>query len=84
MGLCNSPDVFHEKKNELFNGLEYNGGLIISNGNFEDHLNKVKIALKKLKAASVNINGDNSFFARDKLEYLCFQITRQRNIAHKV
>ena len=42
--------------NELFNGLEYirpyiNDIFIISDGNFEDHVNKVKIVLKKLKAA---------------------------------
>ena len=47
MGLCNSPDVFQEKINELCNGLEYVGVyiddlLIISNGNFEDHLNSFK------------------------------------------
>ena len=46
MGLCNSPDIFQEKMNELFNGLEYvrayiDDLLIISNDNFEDHLNKV-------------------------------------------
>ena len=46
MGLCNSPDIFQEKINELFHGLEYvrayiDDVLIISNGNFEDHLNKV-------------------------------------------
>ena len=45
MGLCNSPDNFPEEMNELFNGLEYVGAyiddlLIISNGNFEDHLHK--------------------------------------------
>ena len=49
MELCNSPDIFQEKTNELFNGLEYirayiDDLCIISNGNFEDHLNKVKIA----------------------------------------
>ena len=37
--------------NKLFNDLEYvrayiDDLLIISNGNFEDHLNKVKIVLK--------------------------------------
>ena len=54
--------------NELFNGLEYirayiDDLLIISNGNFEDHLNKVKIALKILKAAGFIINAEKSFFA---------------------
>ena len=55
MGLYNSPDIFQEKINKSFNGLEYvrayfDDLLIISNDNFEDHLNKVKIVLKKLKA----------------------------------
>ena len=70
MQLCNSPDVFQEKMNELFNGLEYvkvyiDDILIISNGNFKDHLNKVKIVLKELKAAGFKINAEKSFFARD-------------------
>ena len=48
MGLCNSLDIFQDKINELFNGLEYSRAyiddlLIIGNGNFEDHLNKVSI-----------------------------------------
>ena len=55
MGLCDSPDIFQEKMNELFNGLKYvrayiDDLFINSNSNFEDHLNKVKIVLKKLKA----------------------------------
>ena len=43
--------------NELFNGLEYVGAYIddfltISNGNFEDHLNKVKTVLDKKQLRS--------------------------------
>ena len=81
MGLCNSPDIFQEKMNELFNGLEYvrayiDDLLIISNGNFEDYLNKVKIVLNKLKAAGFKINTDKLAFVRNKLEYLGFIITR--------
>ena len=54
MGLCNSPDIFQEKMNESFNGLEYirayiDDPLIISNGNFGDYMNKEKIVLKNLK-----------------------------------
>ena len=82
MGLCNSPDIFQEKMNELFNDLEYvraynDDLLIISNSSFEDHLNKVKIVLKKLKAAGFKINAEKSKFARDSLEYLSFLITRE-------
>ena len=54
MRLCNSPDIFQEKMNSLFNGLVYvrackDDLLIISNGNFEDHLTNVKIVLTNLK-----------------------------------
>ena len=70
MGLCNSSDSFQGNMNELFNGLEYVKAyiivlLIISNGNFEDHLvNKVKIVLKKLKAAGFKINGEKIIFCQ--------------------
>ena len=41
MGLCNSPDIFQEKMNKLFDGLEYvrtyiDDLLIISNKSLED------------------------------------------------
>ena len=82
MRLCNSPDIFQEKMNELFNGLKYirtyiDGLLKIRKGRFKDHLNMVKIVLKKLKAAGFKINAEKSFFVKDKLEYLGFTITRQ-------
>ena len=82
MGLCNSPDIFQEKMNELFHDLEYvrayiDDLLIISNSSFQDHLNKVKIFLNKLKAAGFKINAEKSKFARDSLEYLGFLITRE-------
>ena len=43
MGLCNSPDIFQEKMNELFNGLDYvrmyiDDILIIRNKSLEDHI----------------------------------------------
>ena len=44
IGLCNSHDIFQDKMNELFNGLEYvrayiDDVLMVSNNNFEDYLN---------------------------------------------
>ena len=52
--------------------------LIISDGNFEDHLDKIKIVLYKLKkAVGFETNADKSFFARDNLDYVGFKITWQ-------
>ena len=65
--------------NESFYALEYIRAyiydlLIISNGNFEDHLNNAKIVLKKLlKEAGIKINAKKMFFARDNLDYLDFK-----------
>ena len=66
MGLCNSSDILQVKINEELYGLEYvrayiDDLLIISNDNFEDHLNKVKIVLKQPEAATFNINVEESF-----------------------
>ena len=66
LGLCNSPDIFPEKINKFLDGLEYvrayiENLLIISNGSFEDHLNKVKIVLQKLIVAGFKINAEKSF-----------------------
>ena len=82
MGLCNSPDIFQAKMNRLCYGLEYvwtyiDHLSIISYGNFEDHVNKIKIVLKKLKAAGCKISVWILFFASDKLEYFGYKINRQ-------
>ena len=42
MRLCNSPGIFQEKMNQLFNGLEYVRTYI------DDHINKLDKVLSKL------------------------------------
>ena len=81
MGLCNSPDIFQEKMNELFAGFDYvrtyiDDLLAISNGTFDDHLDKLGTVLDKLQKSGFKVNAEKSFFANDNLEYLWFKITR--------
>ena len=75
MGLCNSPDIFQEKMNELFAGLDYvrtyiDDLLCISNGTYEDHLDKLDKVLSILKKSGFKINANKSFFCQKELEYL--------------
>ena len=82
MGLSNSPDIFQEKMNELFEGFGYvrayiDDLLIISNGTYEDHLNKLDTVLNKLKETGLKVNATKSFFAKEELEYLGYWITRE-------
>ena len=53
MGLCNSPDIFQEKLSELMIGLEFARAylddlLIISKSDFNEHLEHLEVALKRL------------------------------------
>ena len=68
MGLCNSPDIFQEKMDYLFNGLEYvrtyiDDLLFISYKSFEDDINKLDKVLSKLKQKGFEVNAEKSFFA---------------------
>ena len=88
MGLYNSADIFQEKMNKLFAGLEcvradINNLLIISKGSFEDHLEKLEQVLNKLKGAGLKINASKSFFAQEELEYLGYWITRKEILSVK-
>ena len=82
MGLCNSPDIFQEKMSDLMQDLEYvrayiDDLLIITSGSLDDHLDKLKVVLGKLRKAGLKVNAKKSFFAREELEYLGYWITRK-------
>ena len=81
MGLCNSPDIFQEKMSDLMCGLDFVRAYIddllsITNGTFEDHLEKLELIFKRLVSAGLKVNADKSFFAKHELEYLGYWITR--------
>jgi hypothetical protein len=66
---------------ELMADLEYvrayiDDLLIITSGDFNDHLNKLREALVRLEAAGLKVNALKSFFGKGELEYLGYWITR--------
>ena len=82
MGLCNSPDIFQEKMNELFVGLDnvrayIDDLLILSTKSFDKHLEDLDKVFYRLKQAGLKVNAKKSFFAKSELKYLGFWITRQ-------
>src|SRR5210317_834879 len=79
MGLCNSPDIFQEKMGELMAGLEFvraylDDLLIVSNGSYEDHLEKVEQILAKLQKAGLKVNIHKSKLLQEEVEYLGYHI----------
>ena len=53
MGLSNSPDIFQEKMNELFSGLEHvrayiDDLLVLTTGDWDTHINQLNVVLYRL------------------------------------
>jgi hypothetical protein len=85
MGLCNSPDIFQEKMSSLMADLEFvkayiDDLLVLTKGNFQDHLDKLFQVLVRLETVALKVNANKSFFAREQLETsLGYWITRDGN-----
>ena len=82
MGVNCAPDIFQERINDLFQGMEYvraylDDLLILSMGNWADHCDKLDSTLQKLGEAGLKVNCEKSFFGRTETEYLGFWITQK-------
>ena len=80
-GLCNSPDIFQEKFNELFQGFKevrayIDDILLITKSDWNDHLTKLEKIFQKLAEAGLKVNAEKSFFGPHECKYLGFWITR--------
>ena len=72
MGISGSPDFFQERMTNLMETLEYvrtniDDLLIITNGTYDDHLQKLEEVLKRLKNAGLRVNATKSSFACTRL-----------------
>ena len=82
MGLCNSPDIFQEKINELIDGLEFARAyiddlLVISKQSFEEHLEHLEQVFTRLTESGLKVNAVKSSFCTTQLEYLGHIVNRQ-------
>ena len=82
MGLCNSPDIFQEKVNTLFQELEWvrayiDDVLCISTKTWDDHLDKLEKVFNKLQQAGLKVNANKSKFGMHSVEYLGYIIGRE-------
>ena len=84
MGICNAPDIFQEKINNLMGDLEFvraylDDILIISTEKegFEGHLEKLEKIFTRLLEAGLKVNASKSKFCQDTLEYLGYTITNK-------
>jgi hypothetical protein len=76
MGYAGSADIFQAEMMNLMEALEYvrayidNLPLVITRGSLEDHLEKLREVLRRLREAGLKVNATKSFFCTHKIEYL--------------
>ena len=80
-GVCNSPDISQEKMNEMFCGIEFIKSyidkiLIITKGDWPNHLSKLELVLPKLRENRLKCNIENYCFGQTKTEYMGLWVTR--------
>ncbi len=81
MGIAGSPDIFLSKMLELMEDLEYvqaclDDLICISRSSLEDHLKKLKEALRRLCNAGLKVNTEKLTFYALETEYPGYILTR--------
>ena len=80
MGVTNSPDIFQARMADLFHDVPYvriyiDDLLILTNGPYEDHLEKLQVVLERLQKAGLKINLPKCHIAKQEVEYLGYWLT---------
>ena len=68
MGLSISADVFQREMTKLFDGLDFvmvyiDNILMVTKGNYEDHLSKLRTVLKKMLDKGMQLEAKKTFSA---------------------
>ena len=66
MGVTNSPEILQQKTNDSFNGFWFiraytDNLLILTKGNWTDHVHKLKTTLNKMKEKELGYNIEKCF-----------------------
>ena len=79
MGVSNSTDIFQDKIKMLrifeFIRAYTNELLIITKGDWSDHVEKLERTLQNIKDNGTKCNIENSFFGQTEIGYLGFWVT---------
>jgi hypothetical protein len=82
MGFAGSADIFQAEMMDLMKALEYvrayiDDLLVITRGTLEDHLDKLREALRRLREAGLKVNAVKSHFCTHEIEYRGNILTRE-------
>ena len=80
MGIAGSPDIFQAKMSELMVAIEYvrkylDDILCITRASLDDHLQKLRQVLTRLRDAGLKVNAQKPKFCATETEYLGYVLT---------
>ena len=75
MWVCKSPDIFQNKMNEIIRGIEFIRAyiedlLIITKGDWSNHMNKLELVLANLRENRLKCNIEMVFLGQTEMDYL--------------
>ena len=81
MGVMCAPDIFQDRMYNLMADIEcactyLDDLLVLSRGNFSEHLDDLEKVLKRLSGANLRVNIRKCTFAADEIAYLGYILTR--------
>ena len=76
-----TPDIFQHKWNDLFHGFEFirafiDGLLILTKGDWTEHVHNLELTLNKLKGKGITFNIERSLFRQTEVEYIGLGVTQ--------
>ena len=72
MGIANSPEIYQQKINDLFNGFEFICAymeelLVLTKGDWINHSQTLELTLSKLTGKILKCNFEKYFFGQTKI-----------------
>ncbi len=82
MGFAGSADIFRAEMMDLMEALEYVRAyiedlLVITRGTLEDHVDKLREVLRRLRKGGLKVNAVKPHFCTHEIEYLGYILTRE-------
>jgi len=81
MGICNAPEIFHQRMVSAMEGLTgvetYIDDLLVHGSTLDEHNHRLSLVLNKLEKVGVTLNIDKCQFAKQSIEYLGHELTAE-------
>jgi transposase InsO family protein len=81
MGICNAPEIFHQRMIDVFASLPgveiYIDDILVHAATFEEHSRRLQLVLDKCREVGLTLNPDKVILAKSNINYLGHELSAQ-------